>query len=569
MKVLPSWLSALQDKKLLANELLAGLSMGVLVIPQSLGYAVLAGLPPIYGLYASIVPTLIYAYIGASPVQAVGPVAVSAIMTSGALASFANHGDYAVYASVLAFMVGVILLIGRLIKAGFIVQFISMGVSAGFVSAAAVLIVLSQLKGLLGLPVSGSSLFDMLGQLSHTTTATLIHPPTAIVGVIALILLLINRYRPRWFWGFLKSHDLATKLFVVALVAVSIIASRSFDWHTHIKTLSDLPPNLGVMSFYTLDNRAFLETLTDPTIMANLLPSALLIAFIGFVSTSAVSQNEAQKRGHAYNANQELSGLSGANFASTFFGGFPVSGGISRTSLNIALGAKSPFASVVTACVIAIILVGFGTLLTGLPYAILSAIIVSSAFGMINFATLKDAYHHDKADMVAFLVSFFGVCLFGLNVGLVAGLFVSFACLIYRSHRVHLAVVGQVGDSEHFRNVNRHTVRTFDDITLIRIDESLYFGNAELVYQAILTHATNTHVVLIMTAVNHMDLTAQKMLTTLNAALKKQQKTLHFAEIKGPVMDNLANTTLLQTLSGQVFLSTMEAVESLNNNQKG
>lgn len=564
MNFLPPWLSVFKDKKLIINELIAGLSMGILVIPQSLGYAVLAGLPPIYGLYASIVPTMVYAYIGASPVQAVGPVAVSAIMTSGALASFANHSDYAVYASALALMVGVILLIGRLIKAGFIVEFISIGVSAGFVSAAAVLIVLSQLKGLLGLPVAGSNVLDLFGQLSHISFETFIHKTTATIGIIALILLLINRYRPRWFWHFLPSYDLASKLFVVALVAISIILSRTFDWQYSTKTLSDLPTNLTLTNLYTLDVNALLDTLANPTIMANLLPSALLIAFISFVSTCAVSQNEAQKRNIPHNANTELVGLGTANLASTMFGGFPVCGGISRTSLNIALGAKSPLASIVTALVIALILISFGTLLTGLPYAILSAIIVSSAFGMINFAVLKEAFCCDKADMVAFLVCFVVVCLFGLNAGLMAGLMASFACLIYRSHRVHLATVGQVDDSEHFRNIHRHRVRTFDNLTLLRIDESLYFGNAKFVYHAILTQANTRHIVLIMTAVNHIDLTAQKMLITLNNTLKAQGKTLHLAEIKGPVMDNLKDGAVLKTLSGQVFLSTMVAVRTLS-----
>lgn len=564
MSALPSWLAILKDKQRTSSELLAGLSMGVLVIPQSLGYAVLAGLPPIYGLYASIVPTLVYAYIGASSVQAVGPVAVSAIMTSGALAGFTHHGDYPVYASILAMMVGVILLIGRLVKAGFIVEFISQGVSTGFVSAAAVLIVLSQLKGLVGLPISGSSLFDIFSQISTTTSSTLIHPPTAVIGMTTLILLCINRYRPRYFWGFLKDSSLASKLFVVAVVAMGVVLSRLFDWHINTKTLVDLPSNLSISSFYTLDNSAFLTNLVNPAIFGTLLPSALLIAFVAFVSTAAVSRTEAQKRGQPYDPNQELSGLSGANLASTFFGGFPVSGGISRTSLNISLGATSPLASVVTALVIAVIVVGFGTLLTGLPYAILSAVIISSAFGMIHFDTLKQAFYHDKADMLSFLVSFLGVCLFGLNIGLVAGLFTSFACLIYRSHRVHLAVVGQVGDSEHFRNIKRHQVRTFTPMTLIRIDESLYFGNAQLVYNAILARADTPHIVLIMAAVNHIDLTAQTMLTTLDRELVAQHKTLHFAEIKGPVMDTIATTPLIQNLSGQVFLSTIDAVHILN-----
>lgn len=559
---LPSWLSYLKDKKQISGELVAGLSMGLLAIPQSLGYAVLAGLPPIYGLYASIVPTIVYAYVGPSSVQAVGPVAITAIMTNAALMGVAPV-DYPVYASVLAFMVGVILLIGRVFKAGFIVEFISISVSSGFVSAAAVLIVLSQLKGLLGLPLSVGNFIDLAKGLSHLSDA-LVHPPTALIGITALIILCINRYRPQWLWGFLKDNALASKLFVVAVVMVSIGLSRVFEWHKLTKTLTDLPANLSISDFYTLQSSNFWQLMGDGAMIGDLLPSALLIAFVGFVSTSAVSRHEAQKRREPYSPNKELLGLGAANIASTFFGGFAVSGGISRTSLNISLGATSPLSSIITACVIGVILLSFGTLLTGLPYAILSAIIVSSSFGMIDFEVLKQGLAHDKADMLVFLSSFLGVCLFGLNIGLMAGLFVSFASVIYRSHRVHVAVIGQVDDSEHFRNIKRHTVRTFETLTLIRIDESLYFANAKYVQEAILQEANTVHIVLVMTAVNHIDLTAQAMLSELNKTLVAQGKTLHFAEIKSFVMDSLTDTPLLNTLSGQVFLSTTKAVQNLS-----
>lgn len=558
--LIPNWFADLKNNpSLIKNDLLAGTMMGVLVIPQSLGYATLAGLPPIMGLYAAIIPTLVYAYVGASSVQALGPVAITAIMTSGALAHIADSSQYVEMATVLALMIGAILMLANWLKLGWIVQFISRGVSSGFISAAAVLIVFSQLKDLIGLPFGGNSLSALWTGFWATSATQYVHPMTATIGIISLILLLINRYRTPMLWGFLPKHHqaAASRLFVMLLVVVGIVASHYFSLPTQIKTLQQMPSTLALPTHFALPS---LST------VGQLLPSALLLSFIIFVSTATISQARAKSYNQPYSPSRELTGLSLANIASGLFGGFAVAGGISRTSLNISLGAKSPFASVVCALVILLILLFFSKMLIGLPYAILSAVIVSSAFAMIDFDTLKTAKAQDKAEMVNFLVAFVATCLFGLNVGLTAGLLVSFAGLIYKSHQVHIATLGQVGDSEHFRNINRHSVRTFENLLILRIDEHLYFGNSQSVHKKLsqaISASTAHHVILVMSGVNHLDLTAQEMLCTLNQELTAQQKTLHFAEIKGPVMDKLLNTPLLKCLTGQVFLSTSQAVEAL------
>lgn len=557
----PNWLTDLKkNPSIISNDLIAGLLMGVLVIPQSLGYAALAGLPPIMGLYAAIVPTLVYAYIGASSVQALGPVAITAIMTNAALAHITDPAQYIEIATILALMVGAILMLANWLKLGWIVQFISRGVSAGFISAAAVLIVFSQLKDLVGLPFGGNSLSALYTGFMSTTASRYIDPMTATIGLTSLVLLMINRYRTAWLWGFLpKPHQaMASRLFVMVLVVAGIVASHHFAWQTKIKTLQQMPSTLALPTHLPIPSLEMLGAL---------LPSALLLAFIAFVSTTVVSASNAKSRNQPYSPSRELTGLSLANFASGLFGGFAVAGGISRTSLNISLGAKSPFASVVCAVVILLILLFFSQSLIGLPYAILSAVIVTAAFGMIDFKTLTTAKAQDKFEMVNFLVAFGATCVFGLNIGLTAGLLVSFAGLIYKSHQVHIATLGQVGDSEHFRNVTRHSVRTFDDLLILRIDENLYFGNSDSVHKQLLKHANTApsvrHLILVMSGVNHLDLTAQEMLCTLNQELTAQQKTLHFCEIKGPVMDKLTNTPLLKCLTGQVFLSTHQAVQAL------
>lgn len=532
--------------------------MAVLVIPQSLGYAALAGLPPIMGLYASIVPTLVYAYLGASSVSAVGPVAVTAIMTAGALSDYATGSlQYITLSIILAMMVGVILALASILRLGWIMQFVSRGVSSGFVSAAAVLIIISQIKNLTGLPIVGGSLIDIAGNLSGSSFE--LKPYTALLGIGTLLILLANRYaKSLWAWLSKSQADFAKRVVVIILTAASIILANQFDWHTlDIRLLEPLPTGFPELKIPAM----------SLGILLDLLPSALLIALIAFISSSAVSSNYARVHGESFDNNKELLGLGFANIASSLSGSFAVTGGISRTSLNIGLGAKTPFASVVCAVGILLILVFFGKYLTGLPYAVLSAVIISSVISMVDTDTLKSAIKHDKADAICMAICFIVAIVFGLNVGLIVGLLVSFAFMIYRSHRVNVAIIGQIGDSGHFRDIARHKATTFDNLLMLRIDESLYFGNATSIHDTLRKryhdHPNAHEVILIMTAVNHIDLTAQEMLIAFNQEISSHGKRLHLAEIKGGTMDILRDSDLLKQLSGEVFLSTKQAVDKL------
>ncbi|MDO4440893.1 MAG: SulP family inorganic anion transporter [Moraxella sp.] len=559
MSIIPTWFSTLKQRpELISNDLVAGLMMAVLVIPQSLGYATLAGLPPIMGLYASIVPTLVYAYIGSSSVSAVGPVAVTAIMTASALSGYTpNTSEYLVLSIALAMMVGVILCLASLFRIGWIMQFVSRGVSSGFVSAAAVLIIISQLKNITGLPIIGGSLIDIIGNLKGADFS--IKTSTALLGIGTLIILLANRYVSiLWAWLSKSQADFAKRLMVFVITVLSIILANQFNWQAlDLRLLEPLPTGLPKLGMPILSVSTFID----------LLPSALLIALVAFISSSAVASNYARIHSQPFDNNKELLGLGFANIASSVSGGFTVAGGISRTSLNIGLGAKTPFASVVCAIGILLILVFFGQYLTGLPYAVLSAIIVSSVISMVDIDTLKSALRHDKADAICFVLCFFAAIIFGLNIGLIAGLLMSFILMIYRSHRVNIAIIGQIGDSGHFRDIARHKATTFDDLLMVRIDESLYFGNAITIHDTLrklyYEHPNCRDVIIIMTAVNHIDLTAQEMLLSFNQEVMSQGKRLHFAEVKGPIMDILKDSELLNKLSGQVFLSTKLAFDTL------
>ncbi len=560
-RLIPTWLRQYQLSAL-PTDVIAGLVVGVLVIPQSLGYAVLAGLPPVYGLYAAIVPVLVYAWIGSSNVQAVGPVAITAIMTASSLHPYANEGtqQYILMASLLSLMVGTMLWLAGRLKLGWIMQFISRGVSAGFISGAAVLIFVSQLKYLTGIPIAGNGLIGYLSSMQMY--ARQLHPLTLVIGVIAFTLLFANRYASKWVWRSWLSVSYAKwaeRLFPLILLGLAIVLSMSLHWTTHgVATIGTIPQGLPTFTLPYMPD--FHEAL-------NLLPSAGLMALIIFVSSSSVASNYARLRGETFDANRELTGLGLANMAGGFFQSFTVAGGFSRTAMNADSGARTPLASLVTILVMIAALIAFGNLLAPLPYALLGATIMASIVGLIDMATLNSAWQRDRLDAASFLAAFIGVLIFGLNTGLVIGLMVSFASLIWQSSKPHVAVVGQLAGTGHFRNINRHDVVTFSNLLMLRIDESLFFGNSESVHrrviQATLQYPEAHEIILIMSAVNHIDLTGQEMLISLNQELLNQKKHLSFSFIKGPVMDIIEHTPVITHLSGQVYLSTMDAVNAL------
>ncbi|TXD96422.1 SulP family inorganic anion transporter [Psychrobacter frigidicola] len=560
-RLIPRWLRQYQFS-ILPTDVVAGLVVGVLVIPQSLGYAVLAGLPPVYGLYAAIVPVIVYAWIGSSNVQAVGPAAVTAIMTASALHPYADQGaeQYVLMAGLLALMVGALLWLAGQLKLGWIMQFISRGVSAGFVSGAAVLIFISQLKYLTGIPIAGNGLVGYLS--SMLMYARQLHPLTLLIGVSAFTLMVMNRYGKQWVWQSWLSPTYAKwaeRLFPLILLGIAIILSMSLHWTTKgVATIGSIPQGLPTFTLPYLPD--FREAL-------NLLPTAGLMALIAFVSSSSVASAYARLRGETFDANRELTGLGLANLAGGLFQSFPIAGGFSRTAINVDSGAKTPLASLVTVLVMVIALIAFGNALAPLPYAILGATIMAAIIGLIDVTTLKSAWQRDRLDAASFIAAFIGVLVFGLNTGLIIGLMVSFASLIWQSSQPHVAIVGQLADSGHFRNINRHDVITYHNLLIIRIDESLFFGNSEAVHRRVL-QATQQYpeaheIILIMAAVNHIDLTAQEMLSTLNKELAIKNKHLHFSFIKGPVMDIIGETPLMNELTGQVYLSTIDAVDAL------
>ncbi len=561
--ILPAWLQHKQWQQHLQQDLIAGLVVGIVVIPQSLGYALLAGLPPVYGLYAAIVPVLVYALIGASNTQAVGPVAITSIMTAQALLPFAQSqtSTYIALAAFMALLVGVILLFAALLKLGWIMQFISRGVMAAFITGAALLIMTGQVKYILGLSVQGDTLPSLLW--AFWQQQTLINSYALLLGSSAVVVLWLNR---RYSIGILKkiklstdSASLMTKVIpIVVLIIASYVVYQGQLINHQLAVVGAIPA--GLPSFDVPQWPAWSQ-------WQALFSSALLIALIAFISSASVAKSMALQRQESFDANKELLGLGLANISAAFFKGLPITGGFSRTAVNVEAGAKTPLAGVFSALVMALVLLVANDWFYYLPLAVLGAGVIVAVSNLLDIKTLKMAWHSDKTEAGAYLVTLLSVLVFGLQLGLLFGLFFSIAALIWRSHQPHLAVVGQVGESEHFRNIQRHQVITWPNLLLMRIDENLFFGNSDSIANRV-WHEVNqqtqlTDVVLIFSAVNHVDLSSQWMLQSLERELAARGIKVHFAEIKGFVMDDLANTPLIKQWRGQIFDTTQQAANCL------
>jgi SulP family sulfate permease len=560
--VLPVWLAHYRRENL-SSDVMAGVIVAILVIPQSLAYALLAGLPPQAGLYASIIPVVVYAWLGSSTLQAVGPVAITAIMTFSVLSPLAAPGSahYIELAAGLALCSGLMTLGFGVMRLGFLSQLLSRPVVSGFISGSAVLIIISQLKLLLGVQASGAnswqSLQALFANLEHTNPATL------ALSIVAMVWLLLSRY------GLVKLVVRAGKdarkaevwvrvmpLVVLACASMAVVV-LDLDGKLHVAVVGQVQEGLGSAHFFVPDLDA-IRLLGLP---------ALIMAFIGSVQNITMGQALAAKRGERLDPNRELVGLGAANVASAFYSGMPVGGGLSRSAINLSAGAQTPLASIVSAVSMLLMVLAGTHGLARLPLAVLAASIVVAAISMIDVGALRQAWSYDRADAFALLGTAAGVLLLDLELGIAAGILLSLVTLLVRASTPHIAVIGRIVGTEHFRNVERHGVETIPGVLFLRIDESLFFGNLTAI-EARLTAELAKDVrvqdlVVIMSAVNRVDTTAMEVLTDLNRDLSARAIRLHLAEVKGPVQDRLMKSPLWEALTGQVYLSVNSAFEAL------
>lgn len=558
MSLLPDWLRNYR-RAWLGGDITAGLIVTVMLIPQSLAYAMLAGLPPQVGLYASVLPLFAYALFGTSMTLAVGPVAVASLMTATALAPIAAAGspDYVALSVMLALLSGVLLFAAGLLRLGFLAYFLSHPVISGFISGSAVLITIGQLKSLLGVKLPSGSVVATLSALPAALPNA--NPVTAGIGVSALLFLWFAR---KYLAALLKAAgtpgkaaDLAARLAPMAVViaGTAYVAVTGADRTAGVSIVGAVPAGLPSLS---------LPSATWQAAGALLLP-ALLISLVGFVESVSVAQSLALRRGQRIDPNRELLGIGAANIASALSGGYPVTGGFARSVVNFSAGAHTPAAGMISAALMALVIAGMTGGFHYLPHSVLAATIIIAVTALIDIDTLKKAWQYDKADALSLLLTFCGVLLLGVEEGILLGVALSLAMLVWRSSHPHMAVVGRVPGSEHFRNIDRHKVETLPGLIALRVDESLYFANAQMledkVETLIRTHPDTVCILLIMSAVNQLDATALATLTELENSLASRNIVLQFSEIKGPVLDRLRSTPLGKRMQDRIFLSTHQA----------
>lgn len=549
-------------RELLVSDLVAAMIVTIMLIPQSLAYAMLAGLPPESGLYASIAPLVAYAIFGSSRVLAVGPVAVVSLMTAAAIGQRTglSPADHAAYAITLAFISSLMLGAMGLLRLGFLANFLSHPVIAGFISASGILIAASQLKTLMGVKADGQNLVDLLPSLMSQWSHT--HPLTLTVGVLAVAFLFWVRQglKPLLLRSGMteRNADLIAKTGPVAAIMVTATLSWAFGWEMEgVKIVGAIPVGLPPLSL----------PIWDISLWGELAMPALLISIVGFVESVSVAQTLAAKRRQRIEPDQELVALGAGNLAAAFTSGFPVTGGFARSVVNFDAGAQTPAAGVYTAFGILLASVFLTPALYYLPQATLSATIIVAVLSLVDFGILVRTWAYSKSDFAAASATLFATLLSGVEMGLTAGVGVSVVMYLLRTSRPHIAVVGLVPGTEHFRNVLRHRVVTCTRLLSLRVDESLYFANArsleDFVNDAVAAHPELRHVVLQCSAINYVDASALESLEAIDRRLGDAGIVLHLSEVKGPVMDRLRGSDFLSNLRGTVFLTQYQAIADL------
>jgi SulP family sulfate permease len=546
-----------------ANDLIVAVIVTVMLIPQSLAYALLAGLPAQVGLYASMAPLVLYAIFGTSRTLAVGPVAVASLMTAAAAGTVASQGspEYLGAAIALALISGLMLLVMGLLRLGFLANFLSHPVISGFITASGIQIATGQLAPMLGIRAEGESFLELAISLWHNFGQ--INFYTAAVGLasLAFIFWVRNSLKPLLLgFGFgERTADILAKVGPAVAIAVAILAVWGFDFAAHgVKIVGTVPQGLPSLTLPPL----------DPSLWTKILVPALLISIVGYVESISVALTLAAKRRQRIDPDQELIALGASNIGAAVSGGFPVTGGFARSVVNFEAGAETPAAGAFTAVGIALATMFLTPLLYFLPNATLAATIIVAVLSLVDLGALKHTWHYSWADGAAMAATILLTLVEGVEAGLLAGVGLSIFLHLYSTSRPHVAVVGQIPGTAHFRNVTRHVVVTSPEILSLRVDASLYFPNArfieDLVNESVAANPAVRHVIFECPAVNTIDASALESLEAINHRLKDGGITFHLSEVKGPVMDRLKRSHFLEELTGKVHLTQYDAVSSIN-----
>lgn len=540
-KYLPSFLQN-YHKRYLKNDGLAGVSVAILLLPQSMAYALLAGMPPIYGIYSILVAIPIYALFGQQKTVAIGPAAMVAILTSTSLMPFyeSASSEYIIAAAALSAMTGIFLLLLGLLKLGFISNFISRPVISGYSFAVGILVVVSQSKYVFGVPVSNAGLLKAIESLSFGIINNANWPLFASAMVALAILIILKKI----------SKKIPGPLLIMIL---SIALAYFLLPHT------TFAPKIGeIPSLIPSANFNFIEM----GYLQNLWPSAMVLALIVYLEISTVAQ--VAQKAQVFNGNRELKAMGLANFFGAFVQSFPISTSFSRSLFNAQSGAKTQLASIVTLIFVLIIVLVFKDLIALLPNFILAVVVISTVITLINFRESKAFFKADKKEFAVHILTIICTLFIGIKEGIIIGVLSALALVIYRSSKPHIAILGFVQHANAFMNVNRfkETI-TYKGALILRPDAQLYHGNIEWVCsyieEKIKQDHTIRHIILQCSAINYVDSSAVKKLLLFNGRCKEKNVQLLFCHIKGPVRDQMKKWNFYEQLGDIHFFNDTQS----------
>ncbi len=518
-----------------------------MLIPQGMAYALIAGLPPVYGLYAALVPNLLYAFTGSSRKLAVGPVALDSLIVASSLAAMklATIENYISMALFLALLVGTIQLVMGFFRMGFLANFLSRPVVSGFTSAAALVIAVSQLKHLFGLELDSQGTLETFTAVVQNLERTNFYDLSIGIGAIVVIL------------GIKKLHrKLPAAMFVVILSIIGIHLFMVNETDVHI--LGTVPQGLP----------GFVLPKIDTSQLVVVFPTALALAFIAFAEAMTIAKAMEEKSNKRHTRpNQELRALGFSNIAGSFFQSFPVNAGLSRTAVNVDEGAKTGLASIISAGVVGLTLLFLTPFFYYLPKSVLGAIILVAVYGLIDVKYPKLLFKQQKDEFVLLVVTFLTTLLIGISQGIIFGVLFSLVFLVYRISKPHFAVLGKIKGMEYFKNVNRfgEDVEVHDEILMLRFDAQLFFANVHYFSRTLMKEVEKKgpllkYVILNAEPVNYLDDTAAKQLQTLVLQLNERGIIFKLAGAIGPIRDMLKKSGLVDIIGqGNIYVRTAEA----------
>jgi sulfate permease, SulP family len=541
-----------------SHDLIAGLIVGMVTIPQAVAYAFLAGVPPEAGLYACLVPMVLYALFGSSRQMVVGPVAVAALLVAATVSEYAPKysDEYLQITTIICLQAGLFLWILRLSRMGGLVNLLSHPVITGFVNAAAILIIVSQIPAFTGIESESSQPLAVITAL--ITALPEIDLLTLVTGAVALTLLLAwPRILPplaRLVGMAVNDTHPATKVGPMLVATIAVVWATLSGADQQLATVGVVPAGLPEVSPPPLDFDLWLA----------LLPSSVVIALVSYVESYSIGATLAARKQTRVNSHQELIAIGAANIGAAFTGAYPVAGSFSRSSVNFLSGGRTPVSSLVCAAVIVIVLLFFTQLFSALPHAVLAAIVMVSVVGLMD---LKSSRHHwaiHRHDTLTEIATMLMVLFLGVEVGLAAGVLLSIAFFIRTSSRPNITQVGRLGDTEHFRSIKRYDVETLPGVLALRVDENIYFANAVQIEDKFMKRAQRRigtqHLLIVCGSVNMIDATGLQMLIRLNNNLKEAGITLSLSDLKGTLLPHLNAAGLGDILTGQIFFSTDRAM---------